>query len=373
MSAITPKFDTSRLASDTVNPAFHRESHITQDTLSQVLRSIHLRGAIYFNVEGAAPWVAEVPPACEMAAVVMPGADHVMAFHIVTQGACWAAVVGQPPVRLERGDIAVFALGDAHGVSSAPGLRAGPNASPPMLPKPDQRPLFKYMRGDQVWYSRPDGATPPDQTRLVCGFFGCDARPFNPLLASLPPLMHIRAPDGGGDGWLEQFIRFAALETDSRRPGSEAVLERLSEMMFVDLIRRHLDQLPEGQTSWLAGLRDRFVGRALSLLHEHPAAHWTIDQLAEQVGLSRSALHERFMQFIGQPPMQYLSSWRMQHASELLTQSHASVASVALDVGYESEAAFCRAFKRATGLPPARWRRRRADATPNKDQGKASP
>jgi len=326
-----------------------------------VLRSIHLRGAVYFNVEGAAPWVAEVPPACDMAAAVMPGADHVMAFHIVTQGACWAAVIGQPPVRLERGDIAVFARGDAHGVSSAPGLRAGPDSPPPVMPRPDQRPLFKYLRGDHVLLARPDGATPPDQTVLVCGFFGCDARPFNPLLASLPPLMHIRAPDDTGDSWLAQFIRFAALESDRQRPGSEAVLERLSEMMFVDLIRRHLDQLPADQANWLAGLRDRFVGRALSLLHAQPATHWTIDQLADEVGLSRSALHDRFAHFAGQPPMQYLSSWRMQLASELLIRSHASVSSVALDVGYESESAFARAFKRATGSPPARWRRERAE------------
>jgi transcriptional regulator GlxA family with amidase domain len=172
--------------------------------------------------------------------------------------------------------------------------------------------------------------------------------------------MHIRAPDDSGDSWLAQFIRFAAIESDRHLPGGEAVLERLSEMMFVDLIRRHLDQLPADQNSWLAGLRDRFVGRALSLLHDQPATHWTIEQLADQVGLSRSALHERFVQFIGQPPMQYLTGWRMQLASELLIRTHASVSSVALDAGYQSEAAFARAFKRATGSPPARWRRERA-------------
>lgn len=344
------------------------EYAISQDTLSQVLRSIRLRGAVYFNIEGTTPWVGESPQTSSIASAVMPGADHMMAYHIVTQGACWAAVIGQPPVRLERGDIAVFAHGDAHSVSSAPGLRVGPDAPGPMLPSPDGRPMFLRLQGDQVTLARPDAVAAPARTLLVCGFFGCDARPFNPLISSLPALMHIRAPDDAGTSWLAQFIHFAALESDQHLPGGEAVLERLSEMMFVDLIRRYLDQLPADQNSWLAGLRDRFVGRALSLLHQQPATHWTIEQLAEQVGLSRSALHDRFVQFIGQPPMQYLTAWRMQLASELLIQTHASVASVALDAGYQSEAAFARAFKRATGSPPARWRRERA----NMGKGKSS-
>jgi transcriptional regulator GlxA family with amidase domain len=138
------------------------------------------------------------------------------------------------------------------------------------------------------------------------------------------------------------------------------LLERLSEMMFVEVVRRYLGELPEGQTGWLAGLRDRFVGRALALMHDRPADPWTIESLADKVGLSRSALHERFVQFVGQPPMQYLTNWRMQMASGLLTGTSVNIASIALEVGYESEAAFSRAFRRATGLPPATWRRERA-------------
>ena len=182
-----------------------------------------------------------------------------------------------------------------------------------------------------------------------------DVRPFNPLIATLPRLLHLPAKDGSA--WSEQFATFAAAESAARRPGSEALLERLSEMMFVDAIRRHAEQLPDNTTGWLAGLRDRYVGRALALMHERPAAPWTIDDLGNQVGLSRSALHERFVSLVGQPPVQYLTNWRMQLASRKLLEGRSSVAAVAGDVGYDSEAAFARAFKRLVGMPPAAWRR----------------
>ena len=203
-------------------------------------------------------------------------------------------------------------------------------------------------------------------TTLVCGFIGCDARPFNPLLATLPRLMHL--PAGRGNDCSSQFATFAASESASRRPGGEALLERLSEMMFVDAIRRHVDTLPAESTGWLAGLRDRIVGRALMLLHERPAAAWTIDELGNQVGLSRSALHQRFVDLVGQPPMQYLTRWRMQLASRLLRDTQQSVAAIALDVGYDSEAAFTRAFRRAAGMPPAAWRRHQVRAAPGESR-----
>jgi len=192
-------------------------------------------------------------------------------------------------------------------------------------------------------------------TTLVCGFIGCDTRPFNPLLATLPRLLHL--PESGRGTLSEQFVNLAATESTSKRPGSEALLERMSEMMLVDAVRRHVDNMPDQSTGWLAGLRDRFVGRALALLHEKPAADWNIDDLSKQVGLSRSALHERFVELIGQPPMQYLTNWRMQLASRLLRETQSSVAAIALEVGYDSEAAFARAFKRLVGTPPAAWRR----------------
>jgi AraC-like DNA-binding protein len=172
-------------------------------------------------------------------------------------------------------------------------------------------------------------------------------------------MIHAPASNGDADGWIEQFARVAASESRRKRPGGEAVLERMSEMMFVDLLRRYLDALPDDRRGWLSGLRDRYVGRVLALMHARPTDPWTLEMLAERVGLSRSALHERFVQFIGLPPMQYLTQWRMQLASRMLSEGNATLASIALEAGYESEAAFSRAFKRTVGVPPSAWRRGR--------------
>jgi transcriptional regulator GlxA family with amidase domain len=157
--------------------------------------------------------------------------------------------------------------------------------------------------------------------------------------------------------WTEEFMRQAVAESRNKRPGGEAMLERMSEMMFVDAVRRYIETLPEHSHGWLAGLRDRFVGRALALMHEAPAAQWTVEELGRRVGLSRSALHERFVEMLGQPPMQYLTNWRVQAGAALLRDTKTTVASVAQSVGYDSEAAFARAFKRLVGTPPAAWRR----------------
>ncbi len=239
-----------------------------------------------------------------------------------------------------------------------------------MRADPNVNGYFELGRADRPFRIHYDGSReslvdfnaepPPPRTAaraasFVCGFIGCDLKPFNPLIATLPRLLHL--PAEGRSALSEQFATFAAAESAARRPGSEALLERLSEMMFVDAIRRHVEHMPPQSTGWLAGLRDRYVGRALALLHERPAAAWTIDDLSSQVGLSRSALHERFVSLIGQPPVQYLTNWRMQLASRLLLEGRSTVAAVAVDVGYDSEAAFARAFKRLVGMPPAAWRR----------------
>lgn len=326
---------------------------MSHDTLSDVLRTVRLRGAVFFYVSGGREWAAEAPDSKEIAPAVMPGAEHVMQYHVVTGGNCWAGIVGQPPVRLGEGDIVLFPHGDAHVMSSAPGMRADPMVAWYREAKLDPLPISIAYEGT----SGPQPA-PPGQgglTTIVCGFLSCDVRPFNPLIATLPRMLPLRATEGGG--WVAQFLQQAVAESHARRPGSEAMLARMSEMLFVDAVRRYVDALPPEGTGWLAGLRDRFVGRALALLHERPAEVWTLDELGRQVGLSRSALHERFVQFVGQPPMQYLAQWRMQLASGLLRSSNATVATIALEVGYDSEAAFARAFKRLVGLPPATWRR----------------
>jgi transcriptional regulator GlxA family with amidase domain len=167
--------------------------------------------------------------------------------------------------------------------------------------------------------------------------------------------MHLRAEEG--QDWIAQFMRQAVAESKHKRPGGEAMLERMSEMMFIDAVRRYVETLPETSRGWLAGLRDRFIGRALALMHEAPAIAWTVDELGRRVGLSRSALHERFAELIGQTPIQYLANWRIQVGAARLRNTNSTVAVVAQEVGYESEATFTKAFKRLTGNSPAVWRR----------------
>ena len=327
---------------------------MNQDTLSDVLRSVRLRGALYFHVSGTRDWAAEAPPAREIAAAVMPGAEHVMEFHVVLSGACWAAAVGGEPVHLASGDIVIFAQGDPHVVSSAPGMRAPPNAESYFERQRQRLPFTLHLDACEVHAgAAPAGAS---DTMLLCGFLGCDLRPFNPLIAALPRLLHL--PSDDGQDWAVKCMRQAAAESANRRPGGGAMLERLSEMMFIDAMRRYLGALPDGSQGWLAGLRDRFVGRALTLLHAAPEEPWTVEELGRRVGLSRSALHERFAALIEQPPMQYLANWRIQTGATLLRDTACTVAAVAQQVGYESEAAFARAFKRLVGQPPAVWRRR---------------
>jgi len=328
---------------------------MTQDTLSDVLRGVRLRGAVFFNVTGSNEWAAEAPPAKEIAPLLMPGVEHVMEYHAVAQGSCWAGIPNGPSMKLSTGDVVMFPHGDAHVVSSAPGMRSNTDLSWLNDARANPWPLQIAYDGSSVACPAPPGGS-ADAT-IVCGFLGCDLQPFNPLIAALPRLLHLRATDDGA--WIANFTQQAVAESHARRPGAEAMLARMSEMMFVDAVRRYADNLPAESAGWLAGLRDRFVGRALALMHEQPARDWTIDELGRCVGLSRSAVHERFVQLIGVPPMQYLAQWRMQAAARLLLETRSTVASIGLEVGYDSEAAFARAFKRLVGKPPAAWRRER--------------
>jgi AraC-like DNA-binding protein len=327
------------------------------DVLSDLLRAVRLRGAVFYYIEGADPWVAEAPPASEIIPAIMPGADAMMEFHCIARGSAWAAISGEPPMRLEGGDVILFPHGDGHVISSAPGLKGRKeDLALYFAPRPSQLPFTIRITGQGVTVGPLDGGGTSRAT-LVCGFLSCDTRPFNPLLASLPRMLRMPGLASGRETWIAHLLHSAVDESSRRRPGGEAVLERMSEMMFVEVLRRYLDGLPPGQTGWLAGMRDPGVGRALSLLHERPAEPWTLERLGEDSGLSRSVLHERFVQFLGLPPMQYLVRWRMQLAAGRLRDSDAKIIEVALDAGYESEAAFSRAFKRIVGLTPGAWRR----------------
>ena len=327
------------------------------DTLSDLLRAVRFHGAVFYHIEGTAPWVAEAPPAREIIPAIMPGAEHMIEFHGVVKGSCWAAIAGESSMRLDAGDVILFPQGDSHVMSSAPGMRApSVDTSLYFSPRPPQLPYALSMQEAEGTAPRRDGSV-PERATVVCGFLGLDARPFNPLLTALPRVLRIPGSTLGPDSWVTTFMRTVVAESNSRRPGGEAVLERMSEMLFVEVLRRHIDSLPPEQQGWLAAMRDPAIGRALSLIHEKPAEAWTLERLSEEAGLSRSSLHERFVHFIGQPPMHYLAQWRMQVASGLLRDTSAKLVAVALDVGYESEAAFSRAFKRAAGMSPGAWRK----------------
>jgi len=316
------------------------------DALSDVLKTVRLTGATFFDVTASDPWVAESAP-CELILPrILPGAKHLIAYHVVVEGRCYANLIGGEPFVLEAGQVVVFTRGDAHVLSSEPGMRADPKAKPRIdLREKSQLPYF-------VSY----GSNRPPTAKFVCGFLACDALPFNPLLENLPPV--ITAADDGETRWLGEFIRLASSETADKRPGGESVLAKLSELMFVEVVRRYLQALPAEQAGWLAGLRDPFVGKALSLMHADPARNWTIEELGKAVGLSRSVLAERFSDLLGMPPMLYLAKWRMQVAAGLLSNSNTNIATVAAETGYGSEAAFSRAFKKVVGVPPSSLRRR---------------
>lgn len=317
---------------------------MSSDTLSEVLRAVRLTGAVFFRVDCSAPWVAEAPVAALVAPHILPGAEHVIEYHVVTSGSCWGGLLDEAPIELHEGDVLVFPQGDAHVMSSAPGLRAAPNLALHRRPEHGSLPIALSLG--------PSAATCAE---VVCGFIGCDARPFNPLLATLPRILHV--PSGGdAQGPVADLARLAVRECSARRAGSECMLARLSELLFIEVVRWYVNTLPHDTTGWLAGLRDDVVGRALGCLHAHPQQAWTLDDLARQVGLSRSMLAERFHHFVGVPPMQYLARWRIQLAASLLTGTGSTLADVAGRVGYGSEAALSRAFKRWVGVAPAAFR-----------------
>lgn len=323
------------------------------DVLSDVLRVVRLTGALFFRVEASSPWVIEVPDGAGLAPAALPGAQHLISYHVVTRGACWGATLaGGAPARVEAGDVLVFPHGDPYVMSTAARLRGGP-------PRPEILAFVRQAAAGQLPFTVVEGGGGAEELHLVCGFLGCDVRPFNPLLATLPRLLHVRRAFGSAADPLGRLVELTLAESAERRAGGECVRLRLSELMFVEVVRRYLAGLPAAQTGWLSGLREPVVGRALTLLHERPAEAWTLQTLARAVALSRSALADRFAHFVGCPPMQYLTHWRMQLAARRLADG-AKVATAALEVGYESEAAFSRAFKRTAGVPPAAWRARHA-------------
>ena len=315
------------------------------DALSETLRVVQLVGAIFLQARFTAPWCYQSPPADAAAPLLEPGAERVIIFHMVTEGDCHVELDGAEPMRLAAGDVILFPQGDGHRMGSAPGLP--PATATPLAELLARRPRQLNHGGG--------GAT----TRLLCGYLACDARLARLLVAGLPPLLRVNVRGSNAGVWLEASVRYALAEARSPRPGGAGVLAKLAEVLFIEVLRLYIHEQSAGRTGWLAGLGDRIVGLSLNALHRKPAHPWSLEELAREAGTSRSVLAERFQLLVGSSPMQYLTQWRMMLAANMLCASRAPLARIAHEVGYQTDTAFIRAFRREYGVPPATWRRNR--------------
>jgi AraC-like DNA-binding protein len=314
------------------------------DAFSEILSGVKLNGAVFFSAEFSAPWGLSVAESNTTAAMLAPGAEHLVLYHLVIEGGAVVELADGPCMDLKPGDVVIFPHGDPHHMSS------GKEA---VRPFPDYGINTKIKAHDLSTLRAGGGG---EVSRFVCGYMTCDPYLSRPILSGLPPVFKVNVRTDRSGQWLESSILHLVEEAASGRVGSEAMLAKLSEALFVDTLRRYVGSLPEQQTGWLAGTRDPVVGKSLGLLHSRIAHPWTIADLADEVGISRSALVERFTRYLSEPPMTYLTRWRLQLAARALEKTSQGVAEIAADIGYESESAFNRAFKREYGQPPGRYR-----------------
>ena len=337
------------------------------DVLSDVLRAVRLCGSVFFTAEFSSPWALESPNPDLLARIVMPQAEHVSLFHILMEGQCLVEC-DMRRVRMESGDVVVFPHGQSHTMRSDEDAQTTRLDRVLSHPAPDALPQVSFGGGGR-------------RARFICGYLNCNQR-FAPFFDALPAILVVRrrtnytaveAIEGAdrepaavpqeSSTWLATTLKFTIKEATAARPGNAAMLARLTELMYVEIVREYMQQLNTRERGWLAALKDPHVGKALRLLHAEPTRQWTVDMLAHEVATSRSALAQRFTSLIGESPMKYLSGWRMHIAKQMLRDRTDNIQSIAERIGYDSEPAFNRAFKKATGCPPARWRRAAARAS----------
>jgi AraC-like DNA-binding protein len=314
------------------------------DAFSEILSGVKLNGAVFFNAEFSAPWGYSTPPPQVLEGEWAKDSEHLLLYHFVIEGGAMVELLDGPSVELMPGDVVIFPNAHQHHMTSGKGS-APPFPNYGIAAKIKSRDLSPLRAG---------GGGPT--SRFVCGYLTCDPHLCKPVLSGLPPVFKVNIRTDRSGNWLESSILHLVEEAASGRVGSEAMLAKLSEALFVDTLRRYVASLPEQQMGWLAGTRDPIVGKSLVLLHSRIAHPWTIADLADEVGISRSALVERFTRYLSEPPMTYLTRWRLQLAARSLERTSRGVAEIAADIGYESEAAFNRAFKREFGQPPGRYR-----------------
>jgi AraC-like DNA-binding protein len=321
------------------------------DALSETLRVVRLVGAIFIQGRFTAPWCYQSPRADSAARLLEPHAEHIVIFHLITEGECFVEIDTEPPMRLSAGDVVVLPRGHAHRMCSEPGLPPSKGAR-----LADARLADVLSRRPRTLVFGGGGAS----TRLVCGYLACDTRLARMLLGGLPSLLRVSVRGSNAGVWLEASVRYALAEARSPRPGGAGVLAKLAEVLFIEVLRLYVNEQSAGRSGWLAAIGDRVVGAALTQLHTRPAQAWTLETLARAAGTSRSVLAERFQQLVGSAPMEYLTQWRMLLAANLLCRSNAPLARIAEDIGYQTDTAFIRAFRREYGVPPAAWRRQQS-------------
>lgn len=319
----------------------------TADPLSELLGSMRLAGVVLFRAEFREPWWLIAPASCQLAKLLPFRTEHIIPFHIVAEGGCWLEIKDRERIWLEAGDVVLMPYGDGHDLfgRDKPDQGVSPGQ---LLPPPPWA---------EIQVARHDGGGGAF-AHLICGFLQCDELLFHPILHQLPVLLHVRP--AASDDWLVSTIRHTVAEVSQTRPGVRSMLPRLTELMFVEILRKHMQHQAIDEVGWFAAVNDPVVGSALRHLHTAPMQDWNVEELARHVGVSRTVLGERFKHLLDLPPMQYLGRWRLQLAAQKLKTSDVPIKSIADQAGYESEAAFSRAFKRLFGLPPGDWRSRQA-------------
>jgi AraC-like DNA-binding protein len=309
------------------------------DVLTAVLRSLRLQGSVFCRAELSAPWGIALEP------------QDYAHFHVMEQGSAWLRLRGEKDAQpLGEGDLALVPHGGGHALTDEPTTPAVPLGSLVKRPSPGgQYNVIHFGEGG-------------GSTRLVCGAFRFGPSARHPLLAALPPVILVRGSAGRPAPWLDAILGFLGEEASRNQPGTETVISRLSDVIFVQAVRTWMETRPATEGGWLGALRDPQVGRSLMLLHGHPDRSWTVAALAAEVGMSRSPFSARFARLVGDGPLSYLRRWRLQLAGDLLVREPFTVAEIAERVGYQSEPALSRAFRREWGMSPTAYRRRGAAA-----------
>jgi AraC-like DNA-binding protein len=329
----------------TGTPQVLPETPGSPDLLSDLLGRMHLSGAVFLRTEFREPWSVLTPDGCQLASMLSLKSERTIPFHIIAQGGCRLEMEGSEPVWLDEGDAVLLPYGNAHALSGHDPVATVPVGT--LVPPPPWGDILFLRHGGEG-----------KVTRLICGFLQCDELLFHPLLRHLPALIRVSPGADPKDEWLASTLRHTAHEASHARPGGRCMLPLLTGLMFVEILRKHMQTVSADEVGWFAALNDPVAGAALKHLHAAPLYPWEVGSLAQRIGVSRSVLADRFKHFLGQPPMQYLTHWRLQLAAQALKTTALPMKRIAEQAGYESEAAFSRSFKRHFGLPPADWRKR---------------